>query len=106
MVGRIDEVVITGGTNVSTKAIEEVISTCSGVEEVAVLAMEDDVWGALIAAIVVGEFDRTEIENKVVARLGKAAKPRIIFDAQNLPFLPSGKLDLIKLKEMVLNESN
>ena len=106
VVGRIDEVVITGGTNVSTKAIEEVISTCSGVEEVAVLALEDEVWGALIAAIVVGEFDRTEIENKVVARLGKAAKPRIIFDAQNLPFLPSGKLDLVKLKEMVLNESN
>jgi len=106
VIGRIDEVVITGGTNVSTKAIEEIISTCQGVEEVAVLALDDEIWGVLIAAVVVGEFNKTEIENKVVESLGKAAKPRIILDAQNLPFLPNGKVDLIKLKEMVLNESN
>lgn len=106
VIGRLDEVVISGGTNVSTKAIEELISTCGGVEEVAVLALEDAVWGALIVAVVVGEFNKSEIESKVVSSLGRAAKPRVIFDAQHLPFLPNGKIDLVKLKEMVLNESN
>ncbi|MGA0078623.1 MAG: AMP-binding protein [Candidatus Nanopelagicales bacterium] len=106
VIGRIDDVVISGGTNVSTKAIEAVISTCRGVEEVAVLALDDEVWGALITAVVVGDFDKKEIEQKVVSTLGNAAKPRVIFDALNMPFLPSGKIDLVKLKELVLNESN
>jgi acyl-coenzyme A synthetase/AMP-(fatty) acid ligase len=56
--------------------------------------------------VVVGDFDKKEIEQKVVSTLGNAAKPRVIFDAQNMPFLPSGKIDLVKLKELVLNESN
>lgn len=106
VIGRFDDVVITGGTNVSTKAIEEVIAQCTGVEEVVVIALTDDTWGALITAIVVGDFNKNEIEAAVTATLGNAAKPRVIFNAQNLPFLPNGKVDLMKLKELVLNETS
>lgn len=105
IIGRVDDVVTTGGTNVSTKAIEEIIARCPGVEEVVVIALEDEIWGNLIAAIVVGDFNKNQIEEAVTTNLGNAAKPRVILNAQNLPFLPNGKVDLLKLKELVLNES-
>ena len=105
VIGRIDEIVITGGINVSTKAIEEVIAQCDGVEEVVVIPLADPTWGSIITAIVVGDFNKSEISAQVENQLGKSAKPRVIIDAKNLPLLPNGKVDLVKLKEIVNNES-
>jgi O-succinylbenzoic acid--CoA ligase len=106
VIGRVDEVVISGGINVSTAAIEAVIAKCSGVEAVAVIPISDPKWGTIIAAILVGDFNKIEVESSVVKELGAAAKPRVLLAAKDLPILPNGKIDLVKLTEMINLESN
>src|SRR5205807_7683070 len=50
--GRDDDMVVIGGENVYPAEIEEVIDGMEGVEDVAVLGMEDEEYGEVLAAFV------------------------------------------------------
>lgn len=52
IVDRVDNMIISGGENVYPQEVEEVLATHESVEEVAVVGLDDDVWGQRIAAVV------------------------------------------------------
>ena len=50
--GRVDDMIITGGENVSPVEIESCLSLHPAVSEVAVVGLADEKWGKIVAAFV------------------------------------------------------
>ena len=57
IVGRVGEVIRTGGEAVAPAEVESVLATHSSVADVAVLGLPDDQWGEVVCAVVVPRLD-------------------------------------------------
>ena len=106
--GRIDEVAISGGVNVSMPAVERVLHGVEQVAEVSVFGVDDAEWGTrVVAAIVPGDdapVDAQALRERVVdAGLPRTWAPRQVLFVNELPLLPSGKVDRGRLREMVVD---
>ncbi len=103
--GRIDDVIITGGVNVATGAVEQVLRGHPDISDVAVLGRPDTEWGQAVVALVVpspgASPDLGQIRADVSARLGAAAAPRQMITTRALPRLHSGKLDRVAAAHLV-----
>lgn len=53
VLGRVDDVMISGGKNICPQAVEEVLLSASGVREACVVGLEDPHWGQAVAALIV-----------------------------------------------------
>lgn len=94
VVGRVDDVIITGGENVYPAALEAALTALPGVIAAAVVGLPDPVWGERVAAAVEASPALTEAE--LVAALATWPahhRPRPLVRVDALPRLPSGKLD-------------
>jgi o-succinylbenzoate---CoA ligase len=98
VLGRADDVIVTGGENVDPAAVEAALTELPGVREAAVVGVPDPEWGSRVVATVVGTATLAEARAHVTARLGPAAAPRELHLAAALPLLPSGKLDRAALR--------
>lgn len=92
VLGRHDDMLVSGGINVHPAEVERLLLACPGVIDVAVTALNDEVWGNLITALVVGE-DMQAIEDWSRAHLPSALRPRRFFSVDALPRNIMGKLD-------------
>ena len=103
MVDRSKDMIVTGGENVYSKEVEDAISACPGVVEVAVIAVPHPSWGETVAAIVVPAKDSGLNEEKIKAflsdRLAKYKNPKVYHLVNELPHTPSGKVMKYKLRE-------
>jgi fatty-acyl-CoA synthase len=100
--GRVDDMIITGGENVYPAEIEEFLLTCPGVADCVVVGVPDPVWGQLIAAYVVsdGRFERDKVEETTRRALAPHKRPRRWFEIAEIPRNPSGKVLVRKLREL------
>ncbi|MFT4186276.1 MAG: AMP-binding protein [Micrococcaceae bacterium] len=98
VLGRADDVIITGGVKVSAHKVAEKIQELPNVKESFVIGITDNEWGQKLVAFVVGEADVTEIKAKTQV-LAKAAVPKDIIKVPKIPYLASGKPDRQKLLE-------
>ncbi|MCK9895319.1 class I adenylate-forming enzyme family protein [Frankia sp. AgB32] len=92
--GRLDDVIVRGGENLSPGEIEAVLLEHPAVLEAAVVGIPDKEWGEGVAAAVVtsGQVTEEELRTHVRTRLRSSRTPdRIQFRAE-LPFNESGKL--------------
>lgn len=95
IVGRADDVVVTGGENVHPAEVEEVLRQHPNVADVAVTGVPDPVYGAALVAHVVptdDEINPDDILDWSRAQLGPNHRPRRIELRDELPRDPSGKL--------------
>lgn len=103
MVDRTKDMIVTGGENVYSKEVEDVISACPGVTAAAVIGIPNKEWGETVAAFVVRNKDAALTEDQLRSFLGdKVAKykiPRTIQFVETLPYTPSGKVMKYKLRE-------
>jgi acyl-CoA synthetase (AMP-forming)/AMP-acid ligase II len=100
--GRLDDVIVRGGENISPGEIENVLVQHPSVADAAVVGVPDDEWGEAVAAAVVlvrdGEVTHAELQAWVRARLRSTRCPsRIEFRAE-LPYSATGKLLRRELK--------
>jgi O-succinylbenzoic acid--CoA ligase len=96
VIGRADDVIITGGENVDPAQVESVVAATPGVREVAAFGVGDERWGQVVAiAIAVDDtFDSTRSRDQWHRALAPHARPRrLALTTGTLPRLPSGKLD-------------
>jgi acyl-CoA synthetase (AMP-forming)/AMP-acid ligase II len=75
LLGRTDEMIISGGYNIAPREVEQVLSAFPGAEEVSVLGVPDDRWGTAVAAVVKLHADASAREEDVI----EFAKPRLGF---------------------------
>jgi o-succinylbenzoate---CoA ligase len=98
VVGRSDDVALSGGVNVPLAAVDPLVASHPAVRDALAVALPDPVWGQRVVAAVVAQDPaqppRLESVRAHVMRRAPAAyapKELIIVDA--LPLLPNGKLD-------------
>lgn len=104
IVDRKKDMIKTGGINVSSREVEEVIYQLDGVSEVAVISIPDPYWIEAVMAIIVpkkgANLTKGDILNFCKNHLSKFKVPKYIEFADELPKNPSGKLLKRTLREM------
>mgnify|MGYP000600212894 CR=1 FL=1 len=96
VVDRKKDMIKTGGENVASREVEEMIYRLSGVSEVAVIGVPHAHWVEAVLAVVVCRPGQTlsaaEILDHCSQHLARFKVPKAILFAQTLPKNPSGKL--------------
>ena len=97
VLGRADDLVISGGVNVHPDEVEAVLATHPGVAEAAVAGRPDPEWGQRVTAFVVPRDPASpptlaELRAFTRERLVAAKSPRELVLVPALPRSPSGKL--------------
>ena len=93
-VDRVKDVIKTGGENVSSQEVEEVIARHPMVVEVSVIGIPDPYWVEAVAAVVVARAEVTPEEIIAHCRdhLAPFKVPKVVHMAKDLPRSPSGKI--------------
>jgi acyl-CoA synthetase (AMP-forming)/AMP-acid ligase II len=101
--GRLDDVIVRGGENLSPGEIETVLVEHPAVEVAAVVGIPDEEWGERVVAAVVpvagAQVDEDELRDFVRARLRSTRTPERIDIRAELPFNETGKLLRRTLRE-------
>jgi 2-furoate---CoA ligase len=93
--GRVDDMIITGGENVSPVEIESCLSLHPAVSEVAVVGLPDEKWGRIVAAFVKRNAPVTESDLEQFCQtsgLANFKRPRRFVFVDAIPKSPVGKL--------------
>ena len=100
--GRLDRVIVSGGVNVSLDEVERVAREHVGWSSAVALGSAHPEWGEQVTLVVETEPDATafdEVRDAIRDRLGPAAAPAWVTEAEELPRLPGGKPDLVAIRE-------
>jgi len=100
ILGRADDMLISGGRNVHPQEIESCLAACPGVLDIAVTGQPDPVWGDLIVALVVGSVTPADLLAHARRHLPSAALPRKIHAIEHLPRNATGKLERAALRRL------
>jgi O-succinylbenzoic acid--CoA ligase len=98
VLGRLDDVVVSGGVNVPTPAVAARLREHPGVREAEVVGVRDEEWGHRVVAYVVGEVSLADARDWVAERHPRAWAPREVVVLDALPLLPNGKVDRLALR--------
>jgi O-succinylbenzoic acid--CoA ligase len=97
VLGRLDDVVVTGGEKVGTVAVERVLTGQPGVRAACAVGLPDPEWGAVVGAAVVAAPGADPAPERLRAAvrtaLGRAAVPRVLRMVDALPLRGVGKPD-------------
>ena len=93
--GRIDDIIISGGENISLTAIDRVIGQLFPQIQSAAFAVPHPEWGHAVHLAVVGADTSVEsaIQIALVSELGSASKVKAFHHLQELPLIGIGKVD-------------
>jgi len=115
LLGRVDDVMLVSGHNISTTEVESALVSHPKVAEAAVVGSTDPVTGQAIVAFVIprgsageeveGEGFVAELRGHVAKTLGPIAKPRQIMIVPELPKTRSGKIMRRLLRDVAENRS-
>lgn len=94
--GRIDDVIVRGGENLSPGEIEDVLLQHPAIREVVVCGVPDQEWGEVVAAAVVphdgATIDEEEVRRWVSANLRSSRAPAVVHIRTELPYTDTGKV--------------
>ncbi|WOV85696.1 acyl-CoA synthetase [Sporosarcina jeotgali] len=96
IVDRKKDMINTGGVNVSSREVEEIIYEMEDVSEVAVISIPDSYWIEAVTAVIVPKAGKVLSEDEVVEfckkRLSSFKTPKYVEFTNELPKNPSGKV--------------
>ncbi len=103
IVDRVRDMIITGGENVYSKEVEDVLMTFPGVTEVAVVGKPHPEWGETVVAVIVmagnaAALDRTATHEFCASRMARYKVPREFQLVDALPRTPTGKVMKSRLR--------
>jgi fatty-acyl-CoA synthase len=102
--GRTKDMIISGGENVYPAAVENVLSECESVQEVAVVGRPDEYWGEVVIAVVVpsgADRDAQKVLSICEGRIAHFETPREVVFVDRLPRNAMGKVEKDALCAMV-----
>jgi long-chain acyl-CoA synthetase len=99
--------IISGGENIYPADVEIVLGRHPGVRECAVVGVPDQVWGQVVAALVIPSSPAvTEAEISIFCReqpdLDSFKRPRQVLFVHDLPVTPSGKRSVSALRDLAV----
>ena len=104
VLGRSDDVIISGGENLSLSTVENSLGIAFPDIQFAAFAVEDPRWGQSLQIAVVGMISDAQIVEHLEKELGSFAKPKGIHHMNSLPLLGIGKVDRMSLAKGIGHE--
>ena len=96
VVDRSKDIIITGGENVSSREVEDVLIAATGVDRVAVVGASDPHWGEMVCAFIVAadvdQFDEGALLRHARDHLAGFKIPKRVVLIDELPINASGKV--------------
>ncbi|MBB33662.1 MAG: AMP-dependent synthetase [Acidimicrobiaceae bacterium] len=108
--GRIDDIIIRGGENISPGEIEDTLLQHPNIRDAAAVGMPDTQWGEIIVALVIPSdteaFSEDEIKKFVKEHLRSSRTPDKVIALDELPYNETGKLLRRVLKEGLISQGD
>jgi len=105
---RSKDLVISGGSNIYPREVEEVLLLAPGVAEVAVVGAPDPEWGEVVVAFVVPrpgmQVDKTALDEVCLQHIGRFKRPKRYVVVDALPKNNYGKVLKTALREQLRSE--
>ncbi|MBN8424217.1 AMP-binding protein [Microbacterium esteraromaticum] len=101
--GRLDNVIVSGGINVSLDRVERVVRSIRGFEQAVVVGIPDERWGEASVVFATGADAANRLDDvreRVADEIGRHARPVRIQIMPELPLLASGKPDREALRRL------
>ena len=96
---RSKDVIISGGSNIYPREVEEVLLQHPGVSEVSVVGHSDSEWGEIVIAFVVGEATPEELDNLCLENMARFKRPKRYEFLDSLPKNNYGKVLKTSLRD-------
>jgi acyl-CoA synthetase (AMP-forming)/AMP-acid ligase II len=104
VVDRLKDIIVTGGENVSSREVEDVLSGHPDVDMVAVVGVPDDYWGEAVCAVVVPVAGRSPRPHDLIDHTRSAIaafkRPKTILFVDELPLTGNGKVAKDRVREL------
>jgi acyl-CoA synthetase (AMP-forming)/AMP-acid ligase II len=97
---RSKDVVISGGSNIYPREVEEVLIEHAGVEEACVVGAPDADWGEVVVAFIVGTAAEGDLDAHVLERIARFKRPKRYVYVDELPKNSYGKVLKRELREL------
>ena len=108
VIDRLKDVIITGGENVSSREVEDVLSHHPDVEMAAVVGVPDEYWGEAVCAVVVAKPHRSPTADDLIAHvrssLAAFKRPRHVVFVDSLPLTTNGKIAKTAVRQIAYAE--
>jgi len=105
--GRIKDMIIRGGENISPREIEEFLYQMPGVKDVQIVAIASPRYGEDVAAFIIPKTDvdltSEDVRDYCKEKIARYKIPRYVFFVNEYPLTGSGKIQKFKLREMALS---
>ncbi len=102
--GRIKDMIIQGGENISAREIEELLITMPGIQDAQVIGVPHSKLGEIPGAAVIlekgAEVTAKNLRDFCKAHIARFKIPRHVFFVDSFPLTASGKVQKFKLREM------
>lgn len=89
---RSKDVVISGGSNIYPREVEEALLEHPGVAEACVVGAPDDEWGEIVVAFIVGAADTSALDTHLLERIARFKRPKRYLFVEDLPKNSYGKV--------------
>lgn len=104
--GRIKDMIIRGGENISPKEVEEFLYLMPGVQDVQVVGVKSPRYGEDVGAFIIPKegyhFETEDVRDFCMNKIARYKIPRYVFSVKEYPLTGSGKIQKFKLREMAL----
>lgn len=101
VLGRSDDVVISGGVNVSLPAVTDALRAIPGIRDAVAVAVDDAEWGQRVIGCLVGVATLDAVRDAVgAAGLPRTWAPRQLVMLDEIPLLAGGKVDRLALRAL------
>ena len=104
--GRIKDMIIRGGENISPREIEEFLYHMPGVKDAQVVAVASPKYGEDVGVFIIphdgAEIQEEDVREYCKNKIARYKIPRYIFFVNEYPLTGSGKIQKFKLREMAI----
>jgi O-succinylbenzoic acid--CoA ligase len=100
VLGRVDDMVVSGGLNVPAAAVAARLREHPGVAAAEVVGLPDAEWGNRVVAVVEGRLSLEAARDWVGVTCPRAWAPREVVVVPHLPMLPNGKVDRLAVRAL------
>jgi long-chain acyl-CoA synthetase len=97
---RSKDLIISGGSNIYPREVEEVLLQHAKVREVSVIGRPDAEWGEVVVAYVVGEAASAELDQLCLSQIARFKRPKHYVFVEALPKNNYGKILKTELREL------
>lgn len=100
VLGRADDMLVTGGVNVHPAEVERLLADCPGITAAGVTGRSHGAWGDLVVAVYEGSAREADVETWCRARVPGHLRPRAFLRVDALPRAGLDKIDRAALRRL------